>query len=155
MIPKSGGTYIYVLECMGPIPAFLFSWTCALILMPASVSAIALSFGYYMAEPLYPNHDCEDETEGRFNMVSKLFACLCICEFYTLALINISIIFFIHMGWHFFQILIMSPTTICLISLHKSKKMSLLSLHLVSPPIKQNNMSSTLPRQSHSSLSLL
>lgn len=78
MIPKSGGTYIYVLECMGPIPAFLFSWTCALILMPASVSAIALSFGYYMAEPLYPSHDCQDETKKKFDMVSKLFACLCI-----------------------------------------------------------------------------
>ncbi|PIK51945.1 putative b(0,+)-type amino acid transporter 1 isoform X1 [Apostichopus japonicus] len=58
--------------------AFLFSWTCALILMPASVSAIALSFGYYMADPLYPNHDCEDSSRATYEAASKIFACLCI-----------------------------------------------------------------------------
>lgn len=83
MIPKSGGTYVYVMESMGPIPAFLFSWTCALILMPASVSAIALSFGYYMTDPLYPHHDCEEKSRAMFDMVSKLFACLCICKYFT------------------------------------------------------------------------
>lgn len=57
MIPKSGAEYSYLKKAFGPLPAFLYSWTLALILRPASLSAVALTFARYVSQPFFP--DCE------------------------------------------------------------------------------------------------
>ncbi|XP_071957373.1 b(0,+)-type amino acid transporter 1-like isoform X2 [Antedon mediterranea] len=72
IITKSGGEYVYLYETLGPIPAYLFSWTSIMVLKPSSVAAIALSFGAYIADPFFPD-DCEPPT-----LAVKLFAALCI-----------------------------------------------------------------------------
>ncbi|KAF4094406.1 hypothetical protein AMELA_G00014670 [Ameiurus melas] len=54
MIIKSGGEYPYLMECFGPICAYLYSWTTILILKPSSLAILALSCGEYASSPFYP-----------------------------------------------------------------------------------------------------
>ena len=35
MFPRSGGTYVYLREAYGPMPAFVFGWTRLLLIQPA------------------------------------------------------------------------------------------------------------------------
>lgn len=45
--PRAGGTYVYLREAFGQLPAFLFGWTMALINYPGSVAAVATTFADY------------------------------------------------------------------------------------------------------------
>ena len=45
--PQAGGTYVYLREAFGQLPAFLFGWTMALINYPGSVAAVATIFSDY------------------------------------------------------------------------------------------------------------
>jgi APA family basic amino acid/polyamine antiporter len=45
--PQAGGTYVYLREAFGKLPAFLFGWTMALINYPGSVAAVATTFADY------------------------------------------------------------------------------------------------------------
>ncbi len=47
LYPEAGGVYVFLREAYGPLPAFLYGWTRLLLLVPASVGAIALIFGSY------------------------------------------------------------------------------------------------------------
>jgi APA family basic amino acid/polyamine antiporter len=49
MYPRTGGVYVFLREAYGPLPAFLYGWTRMLLLVPASVGAIALIFATYLA----------------------------------------------------------------------------------------------------------
>ncbi|XP_037316159.2 cystine/glutamate transporter [Pungitius pungitius] len=50
---KSGGHYTYLLETLGPLPAFLRLWSECLFIRPAVTSYVALAFGRYVVEPFY------------------------------------------------------------------------------------------------------
>ncbi|KAK2166808.1 hypothetical protein LSH36_35g08111 [Paralvinella palmiformis] len=59
-IRKSGGEYSYLLSAFGPlnkhvgnIPAFLFAWVNMMLLKPASVAIITLTFATYCMQPFY------------------------------------------------------------------------------------------------------
>ncbi|KAG2461283.1 XCT protein, partial [Polypterus senegalus] len=52
-IKKSGGQYIYLLETLGPMPAFLRLWTQFVLIRPAASSVVALAFGRYIIEPFF------------------------------------------------------------------------------------------------------
>ena len=45
--PQAGGTYVYLREAFGQLPALLFGWTMALINYPGSVAAVATTFADY------------------------------------------------------------------------------------------------------------
>lgn len=45
--PQAGGTYVYLREAFGQLPAFLFGWTMALINYPGSIAAVATTFADY------------------------------------------------------------------------------------------------------------
>ena len=47
LYPEAGGVYVFLRQAYGPLPAFLYGWTRLLLLVPASVGAIALIFGSY------------------------------------------------------------------------------------------------------------
>ncbi|KAK7895950.1 hypothetical protein WMY93_021275 [Mugilogobius chulae] len=51
--PKSGGHYTYLLETLGPLPAFLRLWSEFLFIRPAVASYVALAFGRYVVEPFF------------------------------------------------------------------------------------------------------
>ena len=71
-IQKSGGEFVYIQEAFGPLPGFLVSWTVILILKPASVAIITLSFASYACHP-FLSEDQEDPTT-----VIKIVGVICI-----------------------------------------------------------------------------
>ncbi|KAG1952809.1 Y+L amino acid transporter [Pimephales promelas] len=50
---KSGGHYTYLLETLGPLPAFLRLWTEFIFIRPAVASYVSLAFGRYVVEPFF------------------------------------------------------------------------------------------------------
>lgn len=44
MMPETGGHYVYLRECFGPLLAFLCGWTFALVVLSAAVAWLAVSF---------------------------------------------------------------------------------------------------------------
>ncbi|XP_061768000.1 cystine/glutamate transporter [Nerophis ophidion] len=50
---KSGGHYTYLLETLGPLPAFLRLWVEFLFVRPAVASYVSLAFGRYVVEPFF------------------------------------------------------------------------------------------------------
>lgn len=72
MIPKSGAEYAYLYEAFGPLPAFLYSWTLALIIRPSSLTVVALTFARYVSQPFFP--DCDISPIA----VRKILAATCL-----------------------------------------------------------------------------
>ncbi|CAH2276534.1 cystine glutamate transporter-like [Pelobates cultripes] len=52
-IKKSGGHYIYLLETLGPVPAFLRLWAEFVMIRPANIAVGCLAFGRYLIEPFF------------------------------------------------------------------------------------------------------
>lgn len=48
MFPRSGGIYVYLYEGLGPVVAFIFGWTYALITKPFAAAAIATVFSEHL-----------------------------------------------------------------------------------------------------------
>eukprot|EP00112_Aurelia_sp_Birch-Aquarium-sp1_P021131 Seg5613.2 transcript_id=Seg5613.2/GoldUCD/mRNA.D3Y31 product="Glycoprotein-associated_amino acid transporter b0,+AT1" protein_id=Seg5613.2/GoldUCD/D3Y31 len=69
-IQRAGGNYAYILEAYGPMPAFLCSWTTVLIIDPAGIAAVTLTFGTYIVKPFYD--------EGEMDWLAKVLAAVCI-----------------------------------------------------------------------------
>ena len=46
--PEAGGLFVYLDRAYGPVWGFLYAWTAALIINPASVAAIAVGFATYV-----------------------------------------------------------------------------------------------------------
>ena len=56
MLPDAGGSYVYVREAFGPLPAFLLGWTLFLAINTGSTATLGVAFANYVAElvPLAP-----------------------------------------------------------------------------------------------------
>ncbi len=56
MKPQAGGLYIYIRDCFGPLPAFLFGWTLFFVISAGTIATLAVAFSAYLAEffPLTP-----------------------------------------------------------------------------------------------------
>ena len=50
MYPDSGGSYTYVREAFGPLPAFLLGWTLFLAINTGSMATLAVAFATYAGE---------------------------------------------------------------------------------------------------------
>jgi APA family basic amino acid/polyamine antiporter len=46
--PRAGGQFVYLREAYGPLWGFLYGWTAALMVNPASIAAIAVGFATYV-----------------------------------------------------------------------------------------------------------
>ncbi|XP_037800284.1 b(0,+)-type amino acid transporter 1-like [Penaeus monodon] len=57
MIPSSGAEHTYFMTAFGHLPAFLFAWVSIIILKPAMLAIICLSFSKYLVEAFAS--DCE------------------------------------------------------------------------------------------------
>jgi APA family basic amino acid/polyamine antiporter len=56
MNPAAGGLYVYIRDCFGRLPAFLYGWTLFLVIASGSVATLAVAFSTYLGEivPLTP-----------------------------------------------------------------------------------------------------
>ena len=72
LIQRSGGELTYIREALGLLPGFLVSWTMVLILKPASVAIITLSFASYAIQPFLSDSSIEPEA------LIKFIAVICI-----------------------------------------------------------------------------
>nr|XP_033793452.1 b(0,+)-type amino acid transporter 1-like [Geotrypetes seraphini] len=79
VIKESGGEYIYILRNFGSLPAFLFAYTSVIVVRPASIAGVSLSFAEYVVAPFYQG--CTTSPEA----VVKSTAATCVL---VLALIN-------------------------------------------------------------------
>ena len=50
MKPQAGGLYIYIRDCFGTFPAFLFGWTLFFVISSGSIATLAVAFGNYLSE---------------------------------------------------------------------------------------------------------
>jgi basic amino acid/polyamine antiporter, APA family len=50
MKPQAGGLYVYIRDCFGPFPAFLFGWTMFFVISSGSVATLAVAVGNYLGE---------------------------------------------------------------------------------------------------------
>lgn len=70
-IVRSGADYAYILEAFGPALGFMRLWIESFIVRPCTTAIVALTFAYYVIEPLFP--DC-DQPE----IAVTLLAAVCI-----------------------------------------------------------------------------
>src|SRR5215469_16869076 len=47
-LPRSGGIFAYLLECYGPVPAFLYGWACLMVITPPALGATSTIFAEYL-----------------------------------------------------------------------------------------------------------
>ncbi|HYG99060.1 MAG TPA: amino acid permease [Terriglobales bacterium] len=54
--PQAGGLYIYIRDCFGTFPAFLYGWALFFVLCGGSVATLSVAFGTYFAQlvPITP-----------------------------------------------------------------------------------------------------
>lgn len=45
--PQAGGSYIYLREALGPLPAFLYAWALLLVVATGAIAAVAVTFANY------------------------------------------------------------------------------------------------------------
>jgi APA family basic amino acid/polyamine antiporter len=50
MKPHAGGLYVYIRDCFGPFPAFLFGWALFLVISSGAVATLAVAFSNYLGE---------------------------------------------------------------------------------------------------------
>lgn len=55
MIPKSGGDYAYIKEAFGGLAGFLYLWSALIVLMPAGIAIMSLTFSSYVLQPFFSN----------------------------------------------------------------------------------------------------
>ena len=72
-ILKSGGDYAYIRESLGPLPGFLYLWVALVVIIPTGNAVTALTFAYYILQPIFPTCDPND-------IVIRLLASLAIGE---------------------------------------------------------------------------
>ncbi|XP_066982985.1 Y+L amino acid transporter 2-like [Macrobrachium rosenbergii] len=72
MIPRSGGSYTYILEAFGPVPAFLTLWINLVIQSPGSRAIGMITFANYLLQPLFPNCSAVPYLAVRFVALSML-----------------------------------------------------------------------------------
>src|SRR3989441_2842809 len=50
MLPDAGGSYVYVRDAFGPLPAFLLGWTLFFVISTGSVATLAVAFAEYLRQ---------------------------------------------------------------------------------------------------------
>jgi basic amino acid/polyamine antiporter, APA family len=59
MKPEAGGLYVYIRDCFGPLPSFLFGWTFFFVISTGSVGGLSAAFSVYVTELIPLNHTAQ------------------------------------------------------------------------------------------------
>lgn len=81
IVPRSGAEYAYLLECFkglhpfwGPLPSFVCAWVYIVILRPAEVAVIILTFAEYSIQPFANMIGMNDLSDADQDEIIKLVA---------------------------------------------------------------------------------
>ncbi|KAF4114831.1 cystine/glutamate transporter isoform X1 [Onychostoma macrolepis] len=110
---KSGGHYTYLLETLGPLPAFLRLWTEFIFIRPAVATYVSLAFGQYVVEPLFMPCAAPTVLVKLVSMLGVTFVVAVNCWSVTMAARTQVLLTFIKM---FALILIIIPGIIALVN---------------------------------------
>lgn len=77
-IVKSGAEYAYLKFSFGNPAGFLYAYTSTVLLKPAQLAIIALAFGQYIIEPLFPLCSILHPHRVDLNILVKILAGFCI-----------------------------------------------------------------------------
>ncbi len=50
MKPEAGGLYVYIRDCFGRLPAFLYGWTLFLVVASGGIATLAVAFSAYLGQ---------------------------------------------------------------------------------------------------------
>uniref|UniRef100_A0A672S1M4 Cystine/glutamate transporter-like n=2 Tax=Sinocyclocheilus grahami TaxID=75366 RepID=A0A672S1M4_SINGR len=110
---KSGGHYTYLLETLGPLPAFLQLWIEFIFIRPAVATYVSLAFGQYVVEPLFMPCVAPTALVKIVSMLGVTFVAAVNCWSVTLAARTQVLLTFIKM---FALILIIIPGIMALVN---------------------------------------
>jgi APA family basic amino acid/polyamine antiporter len=51
--PRAGGSYVYLRDAFGPLPAFLYGWALLLVISTGATAGVAMTFASYSADLLH------------------------------------------------------------------------------------------------------
>ncbi|XP_071999755.1 b(0,+)-type amino acid transporter 1-like [Engystomops pustulosus] len=88
VIQESGGEYIYILRNVGSLPAFLLAYTSVIVVRPAGIAGVSLSFAEYVVASFFP--DCPSP-----QVVIKCTAAACILVLAIINCMNVRLSMFI------------------------------------------------------------
>lgn len=108
-IPSAGATYSYIFRAYGSLPAFLYIWTAAFVIRPASRAIISLAFAEYVTRPFYdeivngtngtinesisdPRNDFDADIQPAPVWLVKLLAAICVGQWLMFFLVRVIII---------------------------------------------------------------
>ncbi|XP_072263595.1 b(0,+)-type amino acid transporter 1-like [Pyxicephalus adspersus] len=84
VIKESGGDYIYILRNVGTLPAFLLAYSSVIVVRPAGIAAVSLSFAEYVVAAFY--QDCPPS-----QVVVKCTAAACILVLSIINCLNVRL----------------------------------------------------------------
>ncbi|XP_073530211.1 b(0,+)-type amino acid transporter 1-like [Phyllobates terribilis] len=84
VIRESGGEYIYILRNVGSLPAFLLAYTSVIVVRPASIAGVTLSFAEYVVAAFFP--DCPSP-----QVIIKCTAAACILVLGIINCLNVRL----------------------------------------------------------------
>lgn len=59
MKPEAGGLYVYIRDCFGRLPAFLYGWSLFLVIANGGIATLAVAFGTYLGQVVPLGHTGE------------------------------------------------------------------------------------------------
>lgn len=94
VIPRSGGEYAFLLESFsklhpfwGPLPAFICSWLYVVVLRPAAMAVVILTFAEYSIQPFSTMLGLNELSQDDQQNVIKLIALLGLGELLSLSVV--------------------------------------------------------------------
>nr|CAH7757669.1 unnamed protein product [Callosobruchus chinensis] len=92
LVPRSGSEYAYFVDSFGPVhkfwghlPAFVYSWIMILVIRPAEVAILVLTFSQYLCQPILDTLCMKDAAD-----TDKMIKSLAIAALGVITYINVS-----------------------------------------------------------------
>lgn len=89
IVPRSGAEYAYLIEAFaktnkfwGPLPSFVCAWVYVMVLRPAEIAVIILTFAEYSIQPFHNAIGLENMSDHDRNVIIKIVAILALGKIY-------------------------------------------------------------------------
>jgi solute carrier family 7 (L-type amino acid transporter), member 9/15 len=87
VVPRSGAEYAYLIEAFsktdkfwGPLPSFVCAWVYVMVLRPAEIAVIILTFAEYSIQPFHQMFNLDTMDEHDKGLIIKIVALLALGE---------------------------------------------------------------------------